>query len=92
MCVSTTWRLDLLPSQSGHRSCAYLTGRNNKLALSGPTFVIWALSTTLAVLVVALRYFSAETPVQTLLVSERLFEALFVSFALLWAGTGFRGI
>ena len=81
-----------MSSQSGHRACAYLTGRNIKMALSRPTFVIWALSTILAVLVVALKYFSVEVPVLTPLVSGHLFEALLVSFVLLWAGTDFRGV
>ena len=55
-------------------------------------FFIWVLSTILAGLVVALKYFSIEVPVVTPIVSGHLFEALLVSFALLWAGTVFKGI
>ena len=62
------------------------------MALSRPTFFIWALSTILAVLVVALKYFAVEVPVLTPIVSGHLFEALLVSFVLLWAGTVFRGV
>mgnify|MGYP001823814754 FL=1 len=62
------------------------------MALSRPTFFIWALSTILAVLVVALKYFSVEVPVLIPIVSGHLFEALLVSFVLLWAGTVFRGV
>ena len=82
----------MLSPQSGHRVCAYFSGRYSKLALSRPTFFIWVLSTILAGLVVALKYFSIEVPVVTPIVSGHLFEALLVSFALLWAGTVFKGI
>ena len=59
---------------------------------SRPTFFIWVLSTILAGLVVALKYFSIQIPAVTPIVSGHLFEALLVSFALLWAGTVFKGI
>ena len=62
------------------------------MALSRPTFFIWALSTILAVLVVALKYFTVEVPVLTPFVSGHLFEAVLVCFVLLWAGTVFRGV
>jgi hypothetical protein len=41
---------------------------------------------------VALKYFSIEVSVVTPIVSGHLFEALLVSFALLWAGTVFKRI
>ena len=39
-----------------------------------------------------MKCFSIEVPVVTPIVSGHLFEALLVSFALLWAGTVFKGI
>ena len=62
------------------------------MSLSRPTFFVWALSTILALLVVALKFFFIEVSVLTPTVSGHLFEALLMSFVLLWAGTVFRGI
>ncbi len=62
------------------------------MALSRPTFVIWTIATLLAATVIAMRYASVEVPVISPIVSGNLFEVLLVSFALLWAGTVFKGI
>jgi len=62
------------------------------MGLSRPTYAIWVLSTILVGLVVALKYFSVSIPVVSPIVSGNLFEVLLVAFALLWAGTVFKGI
>ncbi len=62
--------------------------------LSRPTFVIWVLSTILVVLVIAAKYFGVSNliPVAGPMVAKHLFEVLLIGYALLWAGTVFKGI
>ncbi len=60
--------------------------------LSRPTFAVWLLSTILAALVIALKYFGVSVPVLTDIVAGNHFEVLLVAFVLLWAGTVFKGI
>jgi len=62
------------------------------MGISRPTYAIWLLSTILVALVIALKYFAVSVPVVSPIVSGHLFEVLLISFALLWAGTVFKGI
>lgn len=58
--------------------------------LSAPSYVMWLLSTVLAALVIALKYFSINIPVLTDIVAGKTFEVLLVAFALLWIATVIR--
>ncbi|MFM1815332.1 MAG: hypothetical protein RLZ98_2027 [Pseudomonadota bacterium] len=60
------------------------------MALSRPTFLIWALATLLAAFVIALHYFHVSVPVVSPMLRGHGFEAMILAFALLWAGTVFK--
>jgi len=64
------------------------------MRLTPPSFALWLVSTVIVGFIIAIRYFgvSAMVPVVGPLVGGHLFEALLISFALLWAGCVFRGI
>ncbi len=60
--------------------------------LSRPTYVVWLLSTVLAVAVIALKYAGIQIPLLSDLAGKAMFEVLLLSYILLWAGTVFKGI
>ena len=64
------------------------------MRLTPPSFVLWLISTLLVGFVIAIKYFgvSAMVPVVGPMVGGHLFEALLLSFILLWIGCVFRGI
>jgi len=62
------------------------------MTLSRPTYAIWSLATLLAIAVIAMRYASVTIPGVSPVIGDHLFEALLISFILLWVGTVFRGV
>jgi hypothetical protein len=60
--------------------------------LSRPTYVIWVISTILAVLVLLMRYTGVDIPVVSENFSGRTFEVLLVAYVLLWLGTVVSGL
>jgi hypothetical protein len=60
--------------------------------LSRPTFVIWLLSTVLAVVVVLLVYAGVVIPVISPIVTGHTFEVLLLAYILLWLGTVVSGL
>lgn len=64
------------------------------MSLSRPTTAIWALSTILVALVVAVKFFGVASviPVVGPIVSANMFFVLLAAYVLLWAGVVFKGI
>ncbi len=60
--------------------------------LSRPTFVIWLISTILAVVVVLMVYGGIAVPVLSPIVSGNTFEVLLIAYVLLWLGTVVSGL
>jgi Na+-translocating ferredoxin:NAD+ oxidoreductase RnfD subunit len=60
--------------------------------LSRPTFVIWLISTILAVVVVLMVYGGMAVPVLSPIVSGNTFEVLLIAYVLLWLGTVVSGL
>jgi hypothetical protein len=60
--------------------------------LSRPTFVIWLISTILAVVVVVMVYGGIAVPVLSPIVSGNTFEVLLIAYVLLWLGTVISGL
>ena len=60
--------------------------------LSQPTFVIWLISTILAVVVVLMVYAGITVPVISPIVAGHTFEVLLVAYVLLWLGTIVSGL
>jgi Na+-translocating ferredoxin:NAD+ oxidoreductase RnfD subunit len=60
--------------------------------LSRPTFVIWLISTILAVVVVLMVYGGIAVPVLSPIVSGHTFEVLLIAYVLLWLGTIVSGL
>lgn len=60
--------------------------------LSRPTFVVWLISTILAVAVIGVKYAGIDIPVVSDIAGKATFEVLLLSYLLLWAGTVFKGI
>jgi hypothetical protein len=60
--------------------------------LSRPTFVIWFISTLLAVVVVLMTYAGVTIPVISPIVAGNTFEVLLVAYVLLWLGTVVSGL
>lgn len=60
--------------------------------LSRPSFVVWILSTVIAVVIVLMKYAGINIPVLSDIVSGKSFEFLLLAFILLWVGTVFRNL
>jgi hypothetical protein len=60
--------------------------------LSRPTFVIWLISTILAVVVVLMVYAGIAIPVLSPIVAGHTFEVLLIAYVLLWLGTIVSGL
>ena len=60
--------------------------------LSRPTFIIWLLSTLLAVVVVVMVYGGIVVPVISPIVTGHTFEVLLLAYVLLWLGTVVSGL
>jgi len=60
--------------------------------LSRPTFVIWLISTILALVVVLMTYAGVVVPVLSPIVAGNTFEVLLVAYVLLWLGTVITGL
>jgi hypothetical protein len=60
--------------------------------LSRPTFLIWFLSTVLAVVVVLMVYGGIVVPVISPFVAAHTFEVLLIAYVLLWLGTVVSGL
>lgn len=58
--------------------------------LSRPSFVIWILSTVVAVLVLLMKYAGVNIPVASSIISGKMFEFLLIAYILLWLGTIIR--
>jgi hypothetical protein len=62
------------------------------MMLSRPTFVIWLISTILAVVVVLMTYGGIVVPVISPIVAGHTFEVLLIAYVLLWLGTVVSGL
>jgi len=55
-----------------------------------PTFVVWLVSTVLAVIVILMTYGNVFIPVISPIIAGHSFETLLIAYILLWLGTIFR--
>jgi hypothetical protein len=60
--------------------------------LSAPTFLIWLISTVIAVVVIVMVYGGVTVPVISPIVTGNTFEALLIAYVLLWLGTIVSGL
>jgi hypothetical protein len=60
--------------------------------LSRPTFIIWLISTLLALVVVLMVYAGIVVPVISPVVAGHTFEVLLIAYVLLWLGTVVTGL
>jgi hypothetical protein len=60
--------------------------------LSRPTFIIWLISTVLAVVVILMVYAGIAVPVISPIVAGHTFEVLLIAYVLLWLGTVVSGL
>jgi hypothetical protein len=60
--------------------------------LSAPTFVVWLISTVLAIAVACVYYLGISIPVIGPFVKIHLFSAMVISYVLLWLGTVLKGL
>jgi hypothetical protein len=60
--------------------------------LSRPTYLIWFISTVLAVLVLLMRYTGVDIPFVSQNFGGRTFEVLLLAYVLLWLGTVLTGL
>jgi hypothetical protein len=68
--------------------------RVRAVMLSRPSYLIWVLSTVIAVLVIASKYFGVASlvPVVGPLVAQHTFEFMLIAFSMIWAGTVFKAL
>ncbi len=60
--------------------------------LSRPTFLIWFISTILAIIVLVMTYGGVVIPVVSPAVAGHTFEVLLLAYVLLWLGTVVSGL
>ena len=60
--------------------------------LSRPTFLIWAISTIIAGVVILMNYAGIVVPVLSPIIAGHSFEALLLAYILLWLGTVVSGL
>lgn len=58
--------------------------------LSRPSYLVWILSTVIAVVIILMKYASIQIPVLSDIASGKSFEFMLLAFILLWLGTVFR--
>jgi hypothetical protein len=59
---------------------------------SRPTFLIWLISTIIAVVVILMNYAGVSIPVISPIIAGHSFEALLIAYILLWLGTVVSGL
>jgi hypothetical protein len=60
--------------------------------LSRPTFLIWLISTVLAVIVILMTYGGVVVPGVSPAIAGHTFEVLLLAYVLLWLGTVVTGL
>ena len=59
---------------------------------SRPTFIVWLISTIIAITIVLMSYAGITIPVVSAIIAGRHFEFLLGAYILLWLGTIVRGM
>jgi hypothetical protein len=60
--------------------------------LSRPSYVVWIISTVIAVVILLMKYAGINIPVLSDIASGKTFELLLLAYILLWVGTVFRSM